>query len=154
MTDSINPKPALAGRSSRRADEAHKRSTSDAFLTPEEIAVLTGRDETHDDDVLSLLDDEGDRLACAFDDLDSIVGGVGIDVIETGSGDDRLTGNPDSRACDGSALDGVISTSHGTGRDIDCVSSIGIDIINLSAEADEWVMITGHEADDGFDNRS
>jgi hypothetical protein len=148
MTNPINPKPALAGKSSRRADKAHKGPASDAILTPEEIAVLTGRDETHENDVLSLLKDEGDRLACTFDDPGSIMGGFGIDVIETESGDDRLFGNHDSQIGDGAARDGLASTSGGAGRDMGCEPSAGIDIINLSAEADEWVMITGHEADD------
>lgn len=144
MTDSINLKPPLAGRSSRRAGEAHKGSANGALLTPEEIAVLTGRDERREDDVLSLLGDEDNRSTCTFDDPGRVAGGVGIDIIDAGGSDDRLV----TQTSMGAMRDDAISETGKTGRDLDSEPSNGIDIINLSAEADEWVMITGQGLDD------
>jgi hypothetical protein len=144
MADPINPKPAVAGKSSPHAAEAKRRPARGALLTPEEIAVLTGRDETREDDVLSLLGDEDDRLACTFDDLGSIVGGIGIDMIEAASSDDRFI----IQTSTGTTRDGATPEPGKTRHDLDSEPSVGVDIINLSAEADEWVMITGHEADD------
>lgn len=147
MVVSMNSKPpALAGAPSLHADEAN--SANGTLLTPEEIAVLTGRDETHGDDGLDILDDEIDRLPCSFDDPGSLGGGVGFDVMEAGGGDDRVLGNMNLQAFPGTALDGLPLKTDKAERDIGGEPSVGIDIINLSAECEDWVMIADHESDD------